>query len=290
MTERAHRFGRHESLVGIVSRRPDGGDRVPVLILGAGIIHKVGPSRASVRVARALAEDGHTVLRFDLSGIGDSARAPDGTLESVVKDDIRDAISFLLEQSPEWSGGVCIVGFCSGADNALHMAAEDARIRDLVLFDPTIQRTSGFRRRRTLRRLRQGSWSHLMKKGRAWLGPRDQQGSGQEQRPPGYYGLLVGSPEERDRRAATAVARRVHFLFCLSRGVHGYCDSPHQVRESLPSGYSDEQMTIAWRPALDHVLSDIDQQEEFIELVRDWLDRRHRSSGRSGSTAGSTVS
>lgn len=289
MTERVHRFGRHETLVGIVSRSRDGSDRIPVLILGAGIIHKVGPSRASVRVARALALDGHTVLRFDLSGIGDSIRAPDGTLESVVKDDIRDAVAFLLEQSPEWSGGVCIVGFCSGADNALHMAAEEERIRDLVLFDPTIHRTSGFRRRRALRRLREGSVSDLMRKGQAWLSPRDQSAK-QERRPPGYYGLLVGSPEERDRRAAAAVERGVHFLFCLSRGAHGYCDSPMQVRESLPTGYSDEQMTIAWRPTMDHVLSDIDQQEDFIALVRDWLDRRRRSSGRSDSTAQSTAS
>ena len=44
-----------------------------MVILSSGILHRPGASRLYVQIARALAEDGFTSLRFDFSGIGDSA-------------------------------------------------------------------------------------------------------------------------------------------------------------------------------------------------------------------------
>ena len=43
-----------------------------VVLLNAGIIHRIGPNRLYVQLARRLASRGHAVLRFDLAGIGDS--------------------------------------------------------------------------------------------------------------------------------------------------------------------------------------------------------------------------
>jgi hypothetical protein len=62
------------SLVGILSRPPAGVDpAMPgVLLLNAGRIHRVGPNRLYVAIARRLAAMGFAVCRFDLSGIGDS--------------------------------------------------------------------------------------------------------------------------------------------------------------------------------------------------------------------------
>jgi len=76
MTEEAVLFGARQSLAGIVTepaiRR---GARVTkaVILLNAGIVHRVGPGRIYVKIARALAAMGFVVLRFDFSGLGDSA-------------------------------------------------------------------------------------------------------------------------------------------------------------------------------------------------------------------------
>ena len=74
MTEKALLFGEGKSLVGIVTLPAESSpvDRPGIVILNAGVLHRVGPNRVHVQMARALAELGFTVLRFDLSSIGDS--------------------------------------------------------------------------------------------------------------------------------------------------------------------------------------------------------------------------
>lgn len=271
IVERTFRFGRHQTLAGILTRSSGDIPRVPVLILGAGIIHKVGPSRISVELARKLAGAGHPVLRFDLSGIGDSPRSPGVSLEAIVKADIDDAITFLLEQI-QGAGGVCLVGFCSGADNGLHMAAVDDRILGVAMFDPTVHETRGFRRRQAIQRLTSlASWRNILSGRSLW--PRLGLGrAGEDARPPSYYGLLVGNRSDTDRRAAAGVARGVRYLYCLSRGSHAYCNAPEQVRESLPQGFSEEHFTVKWLPHMDHILSREEHRTEFIGLVREWME------------------
>lgn len=48
-----------------------------VVILNSGLMHHVGASRTSVNLSRALVEQGYLVLRFDLSGLGDSMARTD---------------------------------------------------------------------------------------------------------------------------------------------------------------------------------------------------------------------
>src|SRR5262249_27402146 len=56
---------------------PPRGKRSPmVLFLNAGAVHRVGPNRMYVDLARSWAEHGLTSLRLDLSGLGDSPPAP----------------------------------------------------------------------------------------------------------------------------------------------------------------------------------------------------------------------
>ena len=75
MTEEVCRFGDRKSLVGIVTlpERPDHGQDLPaIILLNAGLAHRVGPQRLYVKMARHMASQGFAVLRFDFSGIGDS--------------------------------------------------------------------------------------------------------------------------------------------------------------------------------------------------------------------------
>jgi dienelactone hydrolase len=259
-------FGRHGSLAGILTLPMEGASGTPVVLLGAGILHKVGPSRASVELARSLAAAGHPTLRFDLSGIGDSPRVDEPSLSDTAVQDIRDAVSLVVERStaPE---GVALVGFCSGADNALFVGAEDPRVGSVVLFDPTVHRTAGYERRRMVRRLLSPrSWWNVLSGRSLALRTRVRMAGGTT-RPPGYYGLLTPPPEETDRRVAALVRRGARITYVLSQGCHGYCNAPTQVRESLPTGFSPEYVTVLWEPEMDHILSTRTQRDHLTEVV-----------------------
>src|SRR5690606_3214765 len=83
--ERAIALGVEANLIGILSE-PEGAlpasaspTRTPrpvVIFLNAGVLHRVGPHRLHVNLARRLAARGLSSLRLDLSGIGDSRSVP----------------------------------------------------------------------------------------------------------------------------------------------------------------------------------------------------------------------
>ena len=129
--ERLVSFGKDGKLFGVVSLPAGEERRQPVVIPNAGIVHRVGPHRMHVRIARRLAQQGHTVLRFDLHGLGDSGVASSalGHEEQAVED-IRAALDQLEAES------AALVGLCSGADNGMNAALEDERLGQLVLLDP----------------------------------------------------------------------------------------------------------------------------------------------------------
>ncbi len=264
--ERPVQFGRTQSLMGIITQ-PRTVTGPPVVLLGAGIIHRIGPSRASVELARALASRGHTVLRFDLSGIGDSPRAEEARLTDAAIADMRDAITLMAETAENpWGDRVAAVGFCSGADNGFFLAADEPRIGALVLFDPTIHRTPGFHRRELWRHLTSPrAWWNLLSGHsiRARLRRPDNSLAAQ---PPAYYGLLVANPEDARRRATVLRERGVHANVLLSSVARNYCNAPQQVAESLGEGF-----TVTWAPHVDHVLSQRSHVEWLCQTVPAWL-------------------
>src|SRR5262245_23717581 len=136
-------MGRHKSLAGIFteSLRSCAVTTPPaVVLLNAGIVHRVGPNRMHVLLARALAAAGISSLRFDMSGIGDSPSRPEATtpLESAMSD-IRDAMEWLAANKR--IGKVVLFGLCSGADHSILYASSDRRVVGTILLDPNIPRT-----------------------------------------------------------------------------------------------------------------------------------------------------
>jgi dienelactone hydrolase len=98
-----------------------------IVLLNAGLVHRVGPNRLYVTLARRLAEMGHPALRVDLSGIGDSPPRSDHLPfdQSSVEEAI--AAMDLLAAACDSSRFV-LAGICSGADVALLAAARDRRV------------------------------------------------------------------------------------------------------------------------------------------------------------------
>src|ERR1700761_1321277 len=111
-------IGARKTLVGSVTQpvQYELDHRPAVVFLNSGIIHRAGHHRMYVVLARMLAEAGHYVLRFDLSGIGDSESRIDGLppLEAALAD-VHEAVDWLVSRGTR---RIILVGLCSGADHS----------------------------------------------------------------------------------------------------------------------------------------------------------------------------
>ncbi len=146
VVEQALLLGPRKSMVGVITPA-SAQAAVPnapfVVILNAGIIHRVGPNRMHVLLARALAAAGFGVLRVDLSGLGDSEARNDALppLDATMAD-IREILDML--QATRQVQRVVLVGLCSGADHSIIYAGTDERVVGVALMDPSIPRTLGY--------------------------------------------------------------------------------------------------------------------------------------------------
>jgi dienelactone hydrolase len=132
-------FGRRHPLFGILHRPPTAPRLLPPIVLAsAGTVHRIGPHRLYVTLARRWARLGFHVLRLDLSGIGDSPPADDG-VENVTypRDGLLD-----LGEALGWLGQVAsaerfiVAGLCSGGDFAFQMGLCDPRVAGAVILNP----------------------------------------------------------------------------------------------------------------------------------------------------------
>lgn len=125
------------SLFGVLSSpaHSTGGDGA-VVFLNTGANHHIGNHGLSVSLARALARDGLTCLRFDVSGTGDSPNRPQGHTPGLYSKDacneVRLAIDALVARGKT---RVMLVGLCSGAYLAFHTALADSRVQGLALIN-----------------------------------------------------------------------------------------------------------------------------------------------------------
>jgi pimeloyl-ACP methyl ester carboxylesterase len=135
MSESVRVFGDGTGLVGIVSPGAAPRRRAAVVLVNSGIVHRVGANRISVELARRLADDGFDTLRFDMSGLGDSADRADGLgWERSAPLEISQAVGVAADGDDERP--VVLYGNCGGAAKSLWTAALDERVRGLILTNP----------------------------------------------------------------------------------------------------------------------------------------------------------
>ena len=131
-----------DALVGIASVPAQPARRGVVVVVG-GPQYRVGSHRQFTLLARALAEQGYPVLRFDYRGMGDSAGAMRDFEQ--VDDDLRAAVDQFFVTVPELED-VVIWGLCDGASAALFYGAQDSRVSGLVLLNPWARSEQGLAR------------------------------------------------------------------------------------------------------------------------------------------------
>lgn len=126
-----------ERLLGVLSRPEDARRTIVVIVVG-GPQYRIGSHRQFVMLARALAAQGHAVLRFDCRGMGDSSGEAPGF--EAIEPDIGAAISASLSAVPG-ADQVALWGLCDGASSALlYMDREnDPRVKGMFLINPWVR-------------------------------------------------------------------------------------------------------------------------------------------------------
>ena len=268
--ERVACFGEEGNLVGIVAE-PSTPKQLPkILILNAGVLHRVGPHRLHVRLARRLAELGHVATRLDLSGIGDSRALPSQmTFRQSSVADIRTALDGLAEDKPDM--GFILFGICSGADNALAASEVDPRIVGLVLVDPPAYAS----RRSRFRQLSdQGGsvWLKLPVRGVEWLfrrlGLGRKRSSGDAASQAATGGREMPPIEAYRRQLNLLVDRGVRILAVYSGALGARYNGPDQLFEHFPELRG--KMECAFFPTANHTFTELSAQSELESRVVRW--------------------
>ena len=245
------------------------------LLTNSGVISRVGPHRINVRIARSLATRGVASIRFDLSGLGDSRRAP-GTrpqLEQWAAD-----TATVMDWATQHLGSEAffMVGLCSGAEVAFRSALADARLRGVLLWDMYAYPTARSRRRALAFRLRRagpmGIARSLAARAGRLLGmaspPTDQERQ-----------LAVLEPHRRppiDQHAAelqSLVDRGTQVLVMFCGGEPVWYNYPGQFHDALARfpavvrGVGCECLM-----ASNHLLTQRASREAFMASLQRWLD------------------
>lgn len=278
MGEHTILFGPGDGLVGTVALPQvpaQGAGGIGLLLFNAGVVHRVGPHRINVRIARRLAEAGVASMRFDLAGHGDSAR-PSGERsfgdQAVV--DIRAAMDALSAAANVRH--FAIFGFCSGAYHGFAAALVDERIRGILMFDAFRYPTRKTRVVHYFRRLRQ---PHVMRavagaarRAIVGLGSGLRAGDGGTPRPEPEIGRIDFIPPKAEFAQAMKelLDRGVGIHFIYSGGSIREYNYAGQFRDAFASAGIGERIQADFLPELDHVATGLAHQEDLTRRVVSW--------------------
>ena len=272
--EQALLLGPRRSLVAVVSSavRPSVANDAPtVVILNSGIVHRVGPNRMSVILARALAAIGFTAVRFDLSGIGDSEPRPDSLppLEAGLAD-VREALDSLA--ASRGTQRFILAGLCSGADLSVVYAGSDPRVVGAVIIDPTIPHTLRHWLHYYKNRLtRAESWINIVRgQNPFWLAMKRRFRRTASAEEPAIRELTADDPEVRgflERAYVNAVDRRVRLLAVLTGVLQSYRE---ELLDAFPAARFGDLLRLEYLKDADHLFHDPTARARLIDVIVHW--------------------
>ena len=283
MTEKVALFGDASSLVGILTEpeaSPSDSALPAVVILNAGFIHRVGPNRIHVKLARTLASSGFCTLRFDFSGIGDSSSRDDnvpGETSSIRE--IRQAMDHV--ESRRGIHRFVLMGICSGANMAVKTACRDRRVVGVAAINGTFLNAAqryhmneileGRTRRRYYRK-------HLFDRRRWWkllTGRTNLRRAAQSivermQGPRVARRASISPSIDTSAECITLLDRGVHLLLVYSEGSSALDAFRLTLEPDLRPWRSCESLRIETIDDTDHAFTLLWSQECLIDRIQEW--------------------
>ncbi len=262
MQEQAFRFGRANHMIGIAGLPAANTQAVGVIVLNAGLVHRIGPFRLHVELTRRLNACGYPTLRFDLSTVGDSGASGESqTRTQQVCADVRDAVTLLSRQSG--CTQVVLFGLCSGAQNAHTVACTDAGVAGAIFLDGYAYRTFGYRLRHYLPRLFEpGRWLRALAYRRNPSTPRNAE--------PVFS--VVALPQEVVRADfASMLDRGLKLCFIYSGGISNYFNHARQFRECFGRVIARPGVSTRFIAEADHTYVLTVDRNRLLDSIEHWL-------------------
>lgn len=265
--EHAHRFGRAAHLTGIVGLPPAATQDVGVIVLNAGLVHRIGPFRLGVEMTRRLNASGYPTLRFDLSTLGDSGASGEATSRvQQVRADVTDAMALLAAQSG--CRRFVLIGLCSGAENAHRAAATDASVAGAVFLDGYAYRSAGFKLRHYLPRLINPS-RVARSVARRLRKKVSGNGNGGAARP--SFSVVFPPREQVRGEIAGMLDRGAKLYFIYSGGAAGYFNHHRQFRENYGELAAHPGIEVERFEETDHTYILTGDRELLLGKVERWM-------------------
>ena len=275
MQEQAFRFGRARHLVGVAGLPASPAqDVVGVIVLNAGLVHRIGPFRLHVEMTRRLNAQGYPTLRFDLSTIGDSASSGESqTRKQQICADVADAMQLLGEQAA--CKRFVLIGLCSGSQSAHMVACSDAKVAGAVFLDGYAYRTLGYRLRYYIPRLLDARrWLRVFSRRR-----KAPQGGSNE---PAF--TVAPLPQAVVRADfAGMLDRGIKLCLIYSGGISQYFNHARQFRECFGRVIAHPDVSTSFLKEADHTYILTGDRNRLLESIERWLS--HHFSVASGTSS-----
>ncbi len=264
MNEEIVKFGKDSQMVGVLSCGGEAADAPIAIMFNAGVLHRVGPFRLWVDVARELARKKIPSLRFDIRGLGDSLSAESGVdLDERGVECLLETLNYLEEKFGKRQ--FIVLGLCSGADQAHPAAKLDARIRGAVLIDGYGYRTKSYHLNHHLMRVTSARrWKNVIKR---------KLGLGQEpgQLPPS---LVVRDFPDAGRIQSEIIeflneGRRLYYIY--TAGVPEYFNNKNQFWEMFPKLKPHPGLSYSFYGESDHTFSLVAERRELLQRLVEFV-------------------
>lgn len=264
MREQAFRFGRAGHLVGIAGL-PAVTSAPGVIVLNAGMVHRVGPFRLHVELTRRLNACGYPTLRFDLSTRGDSSADGQSLARAdQVLADVSDAMDLLAARAG--CKRFVLLGLCSGAADAHRVACDDPRVAGAVFIDGYTYRTLGFRLRHYLPRLR--SAQRIVR----FLGGLHQRTLPQAE--PTEFTVNTPPKAQVCGEYADMLRRGLQLYFIYSGGISRHFNHARQFRECYGRLAGHPGVSMSYLAESDHTYVLAVDRRLLIDGIAAWLEER----------------
>lgn len=271
ITESIHIYGDQKNLQGIATIPDDYKCKnIAIILLNAGLVHKVGPFNLNIDMARKLSASGYFVFRFDLAGLGDSMKIQSNrTNNQNTMDDLAMTMSHL--ESQYMIHKFIVIGLCTGADHSHKISVLDNRVIGNVCLDGYGYRTPTFWLKRVTPVLLNPARLLRSIISRLHTSPNITNTSGADS----YFWKLPAKKDYISDMKQT-FHRNVKSLYLFTGGVTVYYNYKDQFKDGFQRYDFWNNIEVDRYPEFDHTFLLIDDRQVMIKRVRDWLDKHFK--------------